>query len=64
VPSAVATIVEMNATRMLVLTTSASPGTPNGLSQALRLNWCHATLLLPGGSLNENRAITATGSMR
>ena len=63
-PSAVATIVEMIATPMLVWTTSNRPGTPKGLSQASRLKPCHATLLLPGGLLKLKSAMTATGSIR
>jgi hypothetical protein len=64
VPSAVATIVEMNATPTLVWTTSNNCGTAKGCNHASSVKPCHATLLLPGGSLKLNRAMTATGNIR
>ena len=64
VPSAVATMVDRNAITTLVRTTSNRPGTANGWSHASSVKPCHATLLLPGGSLKLNSAITATGNSR
>ena len=56
--------VEKKAIRRLAKTASWRPSTPNGFSQASRLNSTHAKFDLPTGSLKLKTIITAIGSIR